>query len=268
MASGAYRGANRSAFYAGQQAGAGAFAGGQYRGEARKAFYAGQKSLVPATPAPTTPSTATNQPAATQDPQATQPTPQMRTYRDFLPSNIEASPLYQWRLQEGQKALDSQLAAQGLTGSGKQIKEAVGLTNQLSAEELDRATKLAQDEANRYERVTQNQADFAAGREDAQTGNLFRLASMYLDQNPMNYALQGTNQYANTLGQQGNNNANVRADNYRRVSGGARGPAPVYDPGYPSGPNYSQSNIIQAGNGYSNTRGWSNALSNFLGSLR
>lgn len=247
MAPGQYRGADRTAYQAGQT-GTATMAPGQFRGAQRKAYQAGMATRAATPGAP-----------ATEDPVATTPqgeTPQpmgqdqagtMKTYNDFLPADVQSSPMFNYRLKQGQQQLDARLAAQGLSGSGAQIRQDLDLVNGLTADETERAMNLAKGEADRYERIAQNQSEMGLRREENQTRNMFDLTRLYLDQNPMQFAYQGTQQYGKATDERGANNARVVRDSYGRVYSRGGGTPPVYDPGYPSAPDYSRVNIARQG---------------------
>jgi len=267
MAGGQFRGAARTAFYNGQTAGAGSRAPGNVRGAARRAYQAGQATnpQVTTQPVPNNIETPTAPQAETTPAPAAEAAPVYKSAYDFMPADITNSPLYNWRLQQGNEALDKRLSAMGLTGSGSEIKQAAGLVNQLTGEETDKAYQNANAEANRFATQQENEAQRLYGREGRAWDNQFNLAKLYLDQNPMQYAYQGTNQYGNYLNQQGSNNAGFAADNYTRVSGGGGGGAPVYNPPFASGPNFSGLNTYNAGQGTQNRNNLLSGLATFAG---
>lgn len=259
MAGGQYRGADRTAFYAGQTAGAGAMAPSTFRGAQRRAYQAGQGTnpVVTTQPVPEQQPTpqAEQAPAPAAAPAAE--VPMYRPANDFLPADITASPLYNWRMQQANDALNKRLSAMGLTGSGREISDAVGIANQISGEETDKMMGYAQREADRFSSQQENEATRAYGREGRAWDNQFRLTDLMLSQNPMQYAYQGLGSYANYLNSMGQNNAGFIGDNYARISGGGGGSAPVFQPPMASGPNSTQSNLYGAGT-------QSNSINNLL----
>lgn len=144
--------------------------------------------------------------------------------RMFEPQNYQGSPLYQFQVQEGQKQLGKSLAARGLTNSGYGITEEVNIPLRAAAQDTDRMTRVASENA---DRLQQMQAAEALRREregNAQWDRNYSLASLLSNQNPFQSAYSGMDTAAG-LGQNANTaNANFLRDAYARVFG----PAQIY----------------------------------------
>lgn len=182
----------------------------------------------------------------------------------MMPENYQGSPTYKFQQQEGLKALERLMSARGLTKSGAELETNSKFLNQLGAQEADRMQTIAQQEADRLERVQGREADRLANREDSQWRRAMDVINFLGDQNPMKYAYEGLNTYADLGAQRGKSRAGFRRDNYQRVTprptGGPSGPAPVFQPPFPSSPDYSMADMIAGQNSsYDNN--------NFLSSL-
>jgi hypothetical protein len=62
---------------------------------------------------------------------------------DFIPQNVQGSPLYEWQKQEGQKALAQLASARGYTNSGREQAGVSDLVSRLTAEETERVRQQA-----------------------------------------------------------------------------------------------------------------------------
>lgn len=182
----------------------------------------------------------------------------MNTMRAYEPKFFEGSPMYQFQRDQGMKALNQQLAAQGLTGSGAAIEGGNDFMARLVATEADKQRQYADAQAQRvqdaqqfianYDRIERenlrDQANrnkdrqidvgqFDATRNDAfrdlQVGTVMQLLGLS-NQNPM------LNDIYRALGdQQGlfksiiDKQANLTGNDFARVSGGGGGggPAPL-----------------------------------------
>lgn len=183
------------------------------------------------------------------------------------------SPAYDWRLEQGQKAMDRLMAARGLTNSGAEIQANQDLVSRLTADQFDRAQNLAQGEIGNEMNRGQSFQNFLTGetqRRDAnaqnQFNNLYSLYSLGLGQNPFN---TGANmgQYGSTFGynygKDIGNNIKARVPKViPNQTVGPGSPAPFQAP-FPSGPDMTQSQIADL---ISNST-FNNDILNSLGSL-
>lgn len=160
---------------------------------------------------------------------------------DFLPQSvdeIQTTPMYNWRLQQANEALDRRLAAQGLGGSGAEIRNAADLTNRLTQEEAARLDKFGQLDAQRYDVTMRDLADRQRAAGQDQWQRLTDLMTFYGQQNPMAYAYSGGQGIANTWIGQGNTLANILGGQYigqlpaPYVPQPGFYPSPVPPPGY------------------------------------
>lgn len=201
----------------------------------------------PATQAPA--NTAPTQQTQPQQQVAPQPDPTFKPTSDFYQGNVANSPIYKQRLAEGDRALNARLASMGLSNSGASIRNELDLVNKLTADETARMQDLAVNDANRYDTTTENLANRRERLGQNQVDNVLKLAELYLNQNPMNYASQGQNTYNKTLHERAAGNANVIGSNTPLQTGGTGRPPPSFDPGFAAGPNTSQIDIFRILNG-------------------
>lgn len=173
--------------------------------------------------------------------------PAFRSVSDFYQGNVAESPIYQQRLKEGQRALNARLASMGLSNSGAAIEKDVGLVGQLTAEETGRMQNLAQLDSTRYDAQRESEASRRERMGQNQIDNTLRVIDMYLRQNPMGEAMQGMNAYNQLNRERATGNAKVLGSDYPIQTGGSGGPAPVYDPGYASQPDYSMNDVYGVG---------------------
>lgn len=185
--------------------------------------------------------------------------------RAFLPENYQGSPLYQFQANEGQKRLDKMYAARGLTGSGAEIGGNTQFLNELGARESDRQQGVAQTEADRLYNFYQDEANRKERVGNEQFDRAYSLTDLALSQNPMQYTYGAAGDLANQYNQQGQINANYRKDRYGRVRGGGGGgggggyPAPFQAP-FPTSPNFTgidlQSPVLNQNSNF----GWMSGL--------
>ena len=184
-----------------------------------------------------------------------------------LPENYEGSPMYKFQMEQGNKALNRKLAQRGLLDSGAEIQATNELSQSVGAQESDRLRGDFQTEADRYERVSANEANRLQRDEDSNWNRRIDVVNTLLKQTPMNEAYSGTGRYADTAVTRGKAKASNTANNYNRVSaGGGRSQAPFVPP-QASGPDYSQAELINAMLGNSSSRGNGNIVDSFFGSL-
>lgn len=183
----------------------------------------------------------------------------------FEPQNYEGSPLYKFQQQEGTKALNRVLAKRGLLDSGAEIEANNRFQQALGAGEADKARGYAQQEADRYERMSQNEALRREREGGRASDNAFRWTDLMLRQNPMDYAFKGTGQYADTVGSEGKTMANYLQQLYTRATGGGGGggPGPFILP-FPTGPDFSNIDVLKSLTGGSNNNSFWNAFINSL----
>lgn len=214
--------------------------------------------------APTTQVQPTTAPQQPQQPQ--QPT--FRSVSDFYQGNVADSPIYQQRLKEGQKALNTRLASMGLSNSGAAIEKDVGLVGQLTADETGRMQNVAQLDATRYDSQRENEASRRERLGQNQIDNLLRVADLYLRQNPMNEAMQGMNTFNQINKERATGNAKIIGSDYPVQTGGSSGPAPVFDPGYASKPDFSMNDIYGVGADRKGDKDFMDLFGNFLNLIR
>lgn len=211
----------------------------------------------PATPAPATPAPGT---AETLFPST----------RMFEPQNYEGSPLYQFQLKEGQKQVARSLAARGLTNSGYGIEQELNVPLRAAAQDTDRMTRIASENADRLKSFQDNEALRLERQGNNQWDRAYSIAQLMADQSPWNAAVAGLNNSADVVSAAGNAQANYLRDAYGRIipnsggGGGGGGGTPIQ---LPSGPDYSNITPLQIKGDYSSNNGWMNILTNGLTSL-
>lgn len=255
------------------------------------------KVVTPVDPKPAAPTTpATTQQASQQEPSnpiqplnttaqatATPPTtPQTASpgtvetlfpsTRMFEPKNYEGSPLYKFQVQQGEKQLAKSLAARGLTNSGHGIEEELNIPLRAAAQDTDRMTRVASENADRLKSFQDNEALRLERAGNNQWDRAYSLAALMAQQSPWSAALAGLNNTADITNKMGQDQANFLKDYYQRVMGGGGGgggggssggtPIPL-----PSGPNFSNITPTEIGGNYSSNSGWLNLLTKGLSSF-
>lgn len=229
---------------------------------------------APAVPAAQTPAATTPQPLSYGNMATTVPTPagqgvnpeaMFPTTRMFEPQNYQGSPLYQFQVKAGEDQLAKSLAARGLTNSGYAIKQELNIPMMAAAQDTQRMTDLANRNADRLQQYQQNEALRQERAGDNQWDRSYQLAQLMAEQNPMQWAMSGLNNYGNTLNKAGQSQANYLAQLYQKVLGGGGGgaqPLPL-----PTGPNYNNINPAEISNNYNTNNGWINLLTQGLNSF-
>lgn len=216
----------------------------------------------------TAPTVSTGTPEAVtnvQDPQNEALFPSMRAME---PANYQGSPLFDFQQKQGEKRLRATLAKRGLLDSGAEIEAIGDFNTQLGAMEADKARGYAQNEADRLERIQQNEAGRLERGEQRAGDDRFRWTQLGLDQNPMKYAYQGTENYAQNVGNNSNAIASYLADAYQRSSGGGGGGGgqPFVAP-FPGSPDFSAIDALGARTGGENNNNYWNSIMKFVGGL-
>jgi hypothetical protein len=88
-----------------------------------------------------------------------------------------------------------------------------------------------------------------------------------LSQSPMSYAYKANEALAQIEAKYGKQVADYLRNNYARVSGGGGGGIMPFMPPGPSGPDYSQIDLLQTLGGGSSNQGYGNAIIRALPSL-
>lgn len=186
--------------------------------------------------------------------------------RMFEPQNYEGSPLYKFQVQEGQKQLAKSLAAKGLTGSGKAIEDELNVNLRAAAQDTDRMTRIASENADRLYNMQNNEALRQERAGNSQWDRQFSLAQLMAEQSPWSAALAGLNNTADLTSAQGKEQANYLREAIRRAiaSGGGGGGVRAT---VPAGPDYSNIDLAGLTGGASSRSGWTNLLTQGLASL-
>jgi len=186
--------------------------------------------------------------------------------RMFEPENYQGSPLYQFQVKSGEDQLAKSLAAKGMTGSGSAIRQELNIPMQAAAQDTDRMTRIASENADRLKSFQDNEAMRQERAGNNQWDRAYSIASLMAAQSPWNAAVGGLNSIAGYQDASGQANANYLKDAYKRVfaapSGGGFTPRPL-----PSGPDFSNVNAQSASAENSSNQGWLNLLARGLGSF-
>lgn len=183
-----------------------------------------------------------------------------------LPENYQGSPLYKWQMDQGQTALNRRLAQQGLLGSGAELEASNKLSQAIGAQEADRLRADMQTEADRYERVSSNEANRRINQENSHWGRFMDVLGMLNKQSPMESAYNGLGSYSGLDLKRGAANASNTAGNYSRVSSPSRSVAPFVPPGA-SSPDYSQIDLLGAMFNNQGSRDRGSIIDSVIGSL-
>lgn len=192
--------------------------------------------------------------------------------RMFEPQNYAGSPMYQFQVQEGQKQLAKSLASRGLSGSGHAIEEELNIPLRVAAQDTDRMTNVAMQNADRLATMQNNEALRLERSGNEQWNRAYSLADLMASQNPMQYAAAGLNNVGDIMRDAGQAQANFLKDYYDRVmpaggGGGGRGGggAPGMPATVPTGPDYRNIRPTEITGNYESNNGWLGILTNALG---
>jgi len=236
-----------------------------------------QEAVPPAaTPAPNVTPINTQPLANATPPAQQQPSPGtvdtlFPSTRMFEPKNYEGSPLYKFQVQEGQKQLSKSLAARGLSNSGKAIEDELNIPLRAAAQDTDRMTRIASENADRLKSFQDNEALRQERAGNNQWDRTFSLAELMAQQSPWAGALAGLNNSANLTQDAGNAQANYLKEAYKKIiasgggGGGGRGggSAPVI----PAGIDLSNIQKAQLQNQINNQNSQTNLWGNVLTQL-
>lgn len=192
--------------------------------------------------------------------------------RAFEPENYEGSPMYKFQQQKGEESIRRSLAKRGLLDSGAEIEALADFNTELGAVESDKARGYADKEADRLERIQQNESlrrERGAGRS---SDDLYRWTQMMLDQNPMDYAFSGTEKAAGNIGDSSSALAAYLRDRYPRSfpsggGGGGGGGSGAYIPPFPTGPDFSEIDRLGSLGGSSSENSYWNTIKNTIAGL-
>ena len=249
----------------------------QARQERRLAFV--NRKMGKKAPRANAPVPSSNQPQAPESPAMPMQDPQKQALapndnsalfpnqRAFEYQNWQGSPLYQFQQTEGLKAIDRKLAAEGKLGSGFQFDQYRNFLTNLGAQESERASGVAQQEANRLQQMQENESQRRERASNSAWDRQFSVMQLMSQQNPMGYAVNGTNNLGDAYGQMANKRYDYLSSQYPRASGGGGYVAPPYLPPVPSGPDYSGFNAQQSQNDAVQNNNYYNAFTSFLSGL-
>ena len=192
--------------------------------------------------------------------------------RMFEPKNYEGSPLYQFQVKEGLEQVDKSLAARGLMNSGYGIRQELNVPMMAAAQDTDRMTRVAENNANRLENYQNNEALRQERAGNNQWDRSYSLAQLMAQQSPWNQAIAGLNNYADTTMNAGMSQADFVRDYYNRIiasggGGGGRGGGGGMPMIIPPGPDYSNIIPAQINGSYASNNGWGNIFTGLISSL-
>lgn len=244
------------------------------------------QTRIPKTPAPATgggvtqgtPPPAT-QPATTIPQPVTAPAPTpaapsqdvannlFPTERMFEPKNYEGSPLYQFQVQQGQKQLGRSLAARGLTNSGKGIEEELNIPMMAAAQDTDRMSRVAENNANRLQTMQENEAMRRERAGNTQWDRQFSLAELMSRESPWAASLEGLGAYGDNTKAAGSAYADYLRNAFTRAIGGGGGGAGFTPQQIPGGPDYSAIDLAGINSKGNSSTNWLNIIGQGLGSF-
>lgn len=199
------------------------------------------------------------------------------TTRMFEPKNYQGSPLYQFQVKQGQDQLAKSLAAKGLTNSGKAIRDELDIPMQAAAQDTDRMTRVASENADRLKSFQDNEALRREREGNNQWDRLMGLTSLMAQQSPWTGALGGLNNTVDLTTAAGQAQANFLKDAYKRIiaaggggrggGGGGGGGAGVTPIPLPTGPDFTGLVPGQIAGNFNSNNGWTNLFQGGLTSL-
>lgn len=189
--------------------------------------------------------------------------------RMFEPKNYEGSPLYQFQVQQGQKQLGKSLASRGLSNSGYGIEQELNIPMMAAAQDTDRMTRVASENADRLKSFQDNEALRLERAGNNQWDRSYSLAQLMAQQSPWQGALSGLDNSATVTGKAGQDQANFLKNYFQRAiasGGGGRGSnaIPLIPP---TGPDYSNIDPAKIAGGASSNNGWLDILTKGLAGL-
>lgn len=228
----------------------------------------GGVTQAPATTAPAT----TPQPVAAPAPTPAAPSQDVAnnlfpTERMFEPKNYQGSPLYQFQVQQGQKQLGKSLAARGLTNSGHGIEEELNIPMMAAAQDTDRMSRVAENNANRLQTMQENEAMRRERAGNNQWDRQFSLAELMSRESPWAASLEGLGAYGDNTKAAGSAYADYLRNAYTRAMGGGGGGAGFTPTQLPGGPDYSAIDLARINSGGNSTTNWMNIIGQGLGSF-
>jgi hypothetical protein len=209
-------------------------------------------------------------PVPTEPAQPTDNSAMFPGQRAFEPKNYEGSPLYQFQKNQGMKSLERLYAARGLTGSGAEIAGNEQFLTRLGGEEANRQQGIAQQEADRLERLQQNESLRGERTGNEEWNRIYQLLDLSSRQSPLDQAYSATGQYAGLEQREGTLRGNQRRDQYGRViggGGGARQPEPTFRPPFPTSPDFTAADLARLTGNNNANGGYANVLANFFGGM-
>lgn len=223
------------------------------------------------TPQPQIPTATAAQPTTQPAPVAAQPVaapqPVMRTAYDFAPTQMEQDPIYKFQKEQGLSELDNYLASKGLRQSGARDRAASRLIGQLGSDAYKRQLDTAGTEADRYERMTNNESGRLERAGQNQFNNLMSVLNLSASQSPMAAGYSATDSSANNAMKQGGTLADFLGQMYKKsiASGGGGGGA--YTAPFPGSPDFTQADYAAMQGNIKNKTGWTDLASKFLGAM-
>jgi hypothetical protein len=221
-------------------------------------------------PGPGNPALATQQPAATPAPAAPSQDVANNLFpseRMFEPKNYQGSPLYQFQVQQGQKQLGRSLAARGLTNSGKGIEEELNIPMMAAAQDTDRMSRVAENNANRLQTMQENEAMRRERAGNTQWDRQFSLAELMARESPWAASLEGLGAYGDNTKAAGSAYADYLRNAFTRAIGGGGGGAGFTPTQLPSGPDYSMIDLAGINSKGNSSTNWLNIIGQGLGSF-
>jgi len=189
-----------------------------------------------------------------------------KTSYDFVPTNYQANPLYNWQKTEGLNSMAKLNSSRGLTGSGAEMEANAKFLGELGAKEGDRALNQAQVDASRYDNYAQNEATRRYNMGNDQWSRLMDVMNYQQKNSPYASAVDGMNNYGNLGIDIGKMDAKTIADLYQRVRSSGGGGGTPFIPPNPTSADHTMSDLYGAMFGAKNNTNYaSNILSGLAG---
>lgn len=207
-------------------------------------------------------------------------------YQEPTAESLANSPVYQFAKEEGQRALDRQISAAGLTGSGAAVEATRRLSGGLTSSEIQRQQAINQEIARQRQQGGQFNANNILGNAQANAGRLrdaqiyeadrqerlgntnfnriYSLLGLGLAQNPLGTAYGAAGNISGLYSGLGENIAGITSSLYPRGGGGGGG-APFIPPPRPIPQDQTAATIAGNAANAANSIGANNSFNSLFG---
>lgn len=185
---------------------------------------------------------------------------------------VTKSPFFDFQADEGQRRLERFYAARGHRDSEVEDEGMIRFLNELGAQEVARQSDVWQTEADRLERLLENQALRGERAGNTTFDQIFSLLNLMQQQNPMDYGYDATKELANIDQATAKQLAGILAEKYPRLSqfvsgGGGAQPVPEFVPPYPDSLSSLTPALLDAIANQGNSSGMSSSIGDMISSI-